>query len=485
AARHVAQRELLHLPRGVLGELVDEHHLPRHHVVRHPVPAEGHHLLLAHLAGAGELPLQRHERARRLAPVRVRHGHHRRLPHRRVLVQRRLHLHAADVLAAGDDHVLGPVLDLHVPVRVDDAHVAGEEPPVPERVRRGARVLEVSLHDVAAAEHDLAHGGAVAGHALHRLEVLHVGVGEGERAHALPRLEPRALRRWQGVPLLPPLAHHHHAGGLRHAVGVRDVEAEPLDALEQRRGRRRAAGEHLHGAAQRLPARAVEEDVEEHRRGAHVGDAVRGERRVHGVGGRRADADVRAAARRHAPGEGPAVAVEHRERPQVDRLVADAPLEKKAHGVEVRAAVAVHDALGRRRRAGGVVERDGVPLVLHRPRRVPRRVSPRHQLLVLELADAGARRLVGVVDDDEQRQGRPDLAAVAVAVAHDGLERVGGDADELVVDEEHLGLGVPDDGGDVGRVEAGVDGVQHRSGHRHGEVHLVQRRRVGRDDGHL
>ena len=51
--------------------------------------------------------------------------------------------------------------------------------------------------------------------------------------------------------------------------------------------------------------------------------------------------------------------------------------------------------------------------------------------------------------------------------------------DVLVVDKEEFRLAVAEDGGDVGGVEAGVDGVQDSTGHRHGEVHLVQRRNVG------
>jgi hypothetical protein len=50
-----------------------------------------------------------------------------------------------------------------------------------------------------------------------------------------------------------------------------------------------------------------------------------------------ADTDVDAVARRHAPREGPAVAVEHGELSQVHGLVAEAPLDHIRYGAEVGA----------------------------------------------------------------------------------------------------------------------------------------------------
>ena len=51
--------------------------------------------------------LQLDEGARRLAPLRVGLGDHRRGQHRRVAVEHVLDLERRDVLAAGDDDVLG------------------------------------------------------------------------------------------------------------------------------------------------------------------------------------------------------------------------------------------------------------------------------------------------------------------------------------------------------------------------------------------
>ncbi|BAS82122.1 Os03g0130200, partial [Oryza sativa Japonica Group] len=343
--------------------------------------------------------------------------------------------------------------------------------------RRGGEVGEVVVH-VLEDEHDLADGLAVARHSRHRLGVLDVGVGEGQDADALPGLEPRALRQRQAVPLRAPLARQRRAGGLGEPVRVRHAEADPLDALEEGGRRWRPAGEHVDRGRELLRRRlaALEQDVEHHRRAAQVGDAVARDGAVDVRGARVADADVDAAARCHAPGEGPPVAVEHGQRPQVHRLVADDPRHEQAHGAQVRAAVAVHHALGRRRGARRVVERDGVPLV-GEAGQLGGGVATGDQPLVLELAEADAGGHVNVVDDGDERDVPP--------LVGDDLERVAGEAHVLVVDEEHLGLGVPQDARHRPRVEPRVDGVEHRPGHRHREVHLVHCRHVRRQNRHL
>ena len=77
-------------------------------------------------------------------------------------VEHVLDFERGDVLAARDDDVLGAVLDLDVAVGLHHRQVAGVEPAAGERLLRRLRVLQVALHGDVAAEHDLAHGLAVA-----------------------------------------------------------------------------------------------------------------------------------------------------------------------------------------------------------------------------------------------------------------------------------------------------------------------------------
>src|SRR5438105_11270820 len=109
----LAQHELLDLAGGSLRDLL-EAHLARHLVGRQQGAAMRDELGGAHRDAALELD----EGERRLAPFRIGPRHHCAGHHRGVAIERILHLQGADVLPAGDNHVLAAVLDLHVAVRL-------------------------------------------------------------------------------------------------------------------------------------------------------------------------------------------------------------------------------------------------------------------------------------------------------------------------------------------------------------------------------
>mgnify|MGYP003694414121 CR=1 FL=1 len=108
---------------------------------------------------------------------------------------------------------------------------------------------------------------------------------------------------------------------------------------------------------------ALRQHVQHDRRAAQVGDAMALDHRIDQRRVDLAQADMGGGGRRHAPGEGPAVAVEHRQRPEIDRMAVEAEGDDVADGVQVGAAMVIDDALGIAGRAGGVVEADGLPLV--------------------------------------------------------------------------------------------------------------------------
>lgn len=74
---------------------------------------------------------------------------------------RLLDLHRGDVLAPGDDDVLGTVEQLTVAVWVDDSEVSGMKSAAGERTSRVFGLAEVALHDDVAAHDDFAHLGSV------------------------------------------------------------------------------------------------------------------------------------------------------------------------------------------------------------------------------------------------------------------------------------------------------------------------------------
>src|SRR5258708_8621583 len=121
--RLLPQQEFLDLPRRGLRQHAE------HHVARRLEARE------ARAAVVDDLPfrdlrarLQLDERTRRLAPLRVGLRDHARGEDRRVPVEHVLHLERRDVLAAGDDDVLGAVLDLEIAVGLHHREVARVEP---------------------------------------------------------------------------------------------------------------------------------------------------------------------------------------------------------------------------------------------------------------------------------------------------------------------------------------------------------------------
>ena len=74
----------------------------------------------------------------------IRHAEHGALQHRRMLVDDGLHLLAANVLAAADDHVLFPVGDVNEVLRIHVANVAGAHPAFNERVGGILRAVPIA-----------------------------------------------------------------------------------------------------------------------------------------------------------------------------------------------------------------------------------------------------------------------------------------------------------------------------------------------------
>src|SRR5690554_7452027 len=101
--------------------------------------------------GFGDLAVahfQLDEGARSLAPLVVGLGHDRRLFHRRVGIQRVFNLDSGDVLAAGNDDVLGAILDLDVTVGMPHSQVSGVVPASGQRLFGGNLVLQIAFHHV-------------------------------------------------------------------------------------------------------------------------------------------------------------------------------------------------------------------------------------------------------------------------------------------------------------------------------------------------
>ena len=337
------------------------------------------------------------------------------------------------------------------------------EPAAFERCRRRLRVLEIALHDDVAAEHDLAHRLPVGGHLGHRRGVDHRHRFLERVANALAAVEPRLLRDRLVLPRRALHRHRRRPVDLGQAIDVGDVDADPRHALDHRCRRRRAGDHRPHlvrdPGAHRF-GRGDQQVMDDRRRAVVVGALP-----AHRIEDRRrldlAQADVRAAEHRHGPREAPAVAVEHRQRPQVAREVRHRPGRRVADRVQVRAAVMGDDALRIAGRPRGVRDGDRVPFVGRSGERAraarARRAAPRTR------ARRGARRRpANSLSQTSITTGmRPCLLAQE-------RERGADRRRELAVGDQHGALAVVDLPGDQRRVEAGVERVEDRveGGHR-------------------
>ena len=242
----------------------------------------------------------------------------------------------------------------------------------------------------------------------------------------------------QLVPVGVPGADGDRPVGLREPVEVRHVQVETGGLLEQRRRRRRAADEHLRGRLERARLLGGHDRGQHGRRRAQVGHALGRERAPDRLRLHLRQAHVLCAGRGDRPRVRPAVAVEHRQRPQVGAARRQAGLGDHAERVQVGAAVVGHDALRAARGAGRVVDREQRALVL----------GP------LQVDGLGVRDQRLVVGDHPR-----------------GVEQLG----QLGIGEHELRAGVLEDVGVVVAREARVERHQHRADAGHRVVQLEHR----------
>mmetsp|Transcript_103199 Transcript_103199/g.297187 ORF Transcript_103199/g.297187 Transcript_103199/m.297187 type:complete len:422 (+) Transcript_103199:420-1685(+) len=373
-------------------------------------------------------------RHRRLAPLFVGAGDDSALRDLRVLQEQALYLKGRDVLAAGNDDVLGTVLQLDVAVGVDDAQIAGVEHAVAELLLGRRGVLVVALHDGVPPHDHLADGLPVMRHGLPGGLVVHVQVLQLQAPHPLAGQQRRALLNGLAVPLvILPLAHHAGAVCLGEAVDVADLDAESAHLREHRRRRRRGRGHELHCLRPLARARVLQHRAHDDRGAADVRDAVLLHRGEDVLRDDLPQAHMHTSSGRHGVGEKPAVEVEHRHRPQEHRMAKQGPLHEQVDRLQVRAAMVQQHPLRVRRGAAGVAKGECVPFVQgRRPGGVW--VPFGQEVLVGHRTDAGpvllAQRVVDVYDE-------------GALVPGEQVEGVVGDLAVLAVHDEDLGLRMP------------------------------------------
>src|ERR671932_252034 len=229
------------------------------------------------------------------------------------------------------------------------------EPPTLERLLSLLLVVEVALHDHVTVHDDLAYRLAVERHIVH-IFVHDPHQVRGDVALTLAREKLRVLLAWQLLPLPARGARGHGAVSLGQAVEVYRPYIQVQEVAEQV-GRWHVAGDASGDLLVEFAGTLVvgERYLDGWCR-AVMGDLLGLEELPDPARLDLSQAYVGPRDRGHRPREGPAVAVEHRQRPQVSGLVVHLRLDDVAQGADVRPAVAVHHALGLTRRPGGVVD---------------------------------------------------------------------------------------------------------------------------------
>src|SRR6202041_1921956 len=175
--------------------------------------------------------------------------------------------------------------------------------------------------------------------------------------------------------------------GLGEPVEMRHLETGVTHLREYGGGGRRGGGEEANEVRKRslLGFARVEQDRNDDRGAAEEIDFMLGDRIEQRLGPDLAQADMDARLDADRPGKTPAVAMEHRQGPEIDGMRAHVRGDDVAEREQAGAAMMVDDALGIARRPRSVIESYRVPFVERRGADVGF-VSLRDEVLIFDLA---------------------------------------------------------------------------------------------------
>ena len=271
-----------------------------------------------------------------------------------------------------------------------------------------------------------------------------------------------------------PVVHHGRAIGFGQTIEMRDLEPGFFHVRQQLFRRWRSSREKLYRLV-KFPfhrVRCRNHQRHDNRRAAQMGHTFIRQRRPDRLGPDLPQTDMGADDRRQRPRKTPAVAMEHGQRPQVDRMFRHRCGQGVALRQQIGTAMMRDHTLGIARRAGCVVDGNRVPFVLgHEPRVIG--IAPGNKGVIVD--GLGLRRCVGefgiIVLDEQgcdrcQRQG----------LLHQ--------RHEFPVHDDHLRHRMIQLERDDRRIQTGVDRMQNPAAHRHTVVTFQHRRNVGQHGRH-
>ena len=251
---------------------------------------------------------------------------------------------------------------------------------------------------------------------------------------------------------------------------MRDIEALLRHGRKHRFRRRRGGRQELHRMAK--PALfilgRIEDGGHHDRRAAEMRDIVVRQRVPDQVRAHPAQRHMGSRHHRNRPGETPAIAVEHRQRPEIDGMPGQVSRQHIARSHEIGAPVMIDHALGISRRARGIVQRNRLPFI-GRPKPFKFRVAAGNELLVFDRAQPLALH----------RKFRIDIVNDDGFVALHQLNRILRKSGELLVNNQQFRFRMVQGKADGCRIKARVQGVENRPHHRHAVMAFQHRRRIG------
>ena len=186
-------------------------------------------------------------------------------------------------------------------------------------------------------------------------------------------------------------------------MGHADAE---LGHLLQDGGRWRGGrGHHVDGVIEiaALLGAGVDQQAHDHRRAAQMADPLLGDRPVDGARLDPAQAHLGPSLEGHRPGKAPAIAVEHRQGPEIGWVQTHVPDQNVTDRVQIGAPMVGDHTLGLAGRPRGVAERDRLPL-FSRMQRLELGIPLGQQLVIGQLTQPLAtNREHGIQDIHDQR----------------------------------------------------------------------------------
>ena len=226
--------------------------------------------------------------------------------------------------------------------------IAGAVPSVLEGFFTFFQVFEVALHDGVSPQHQFSQGFSIRGNGFQGFRITNPHPIQGRINHSLACFLGGTSFEIEVIPGFLPGTDGGRSVNLGQAVEVNHFKTHWFEGSDHRAGRSRSAGgDHDFGFEAKFHLLgSMGHRVENDGRAALMGHSVFFDESEHRRRVEFPQADMGRTHRTHAPGEAPAVAVKHRQGPEVDRVASEPDHHRVAHCRKIGSPVMADDPLG-------------------------------------------------------------------------------------------------------------------------------------------